>query len=312
MKRNSFFLSVFFSLIITGLFSLQSLSGQAPEHYYDSAINKSGFILKHSLHNIIRNHITRTYDQIWTDFGSTDTDENGKVIDIYAGCDFTFPASQCSGSGTTGQCICYNREHSFPKSWFYEDYPMYTDLFHLYPTEGYTNTRRSNNPYGETNNPTYTSPNGGKLGPSSFPGYSDVVFEPKDEFKGDLARTYFYMATCYENKIEWWSSPMLGGNRYEVFTSWAKELLLKWHRQDPVSAKETKRNEAVFTIQGNRNPFIDHPELVEKIWGKDPRCFTTEEEEAFDPEKVGDLYIDFEIKNESGQTVKSGSVAVPK
>lgn len=107
----------------------------------------------------------------------------------------------------------------------------------------------------------------GKLGTSTFAGYSGKVFEPVDEYKGDFARTYFYMAACYNDRISSWNSDMLAHNNYPVFSSWAVNLLLKWHRQDPVSEKERKRNDAVYAHQRNRNPFIDHPEMAEYIWG---------------------------------------------
>lgn len=146
---------------------------------------------------------------------------------------------------------------------------MYTDLFHLYPVSGYVNSRRNNNPFGEVADPEETFTGGSKLGKCTFPGYTGTAYEPLDEYKGDLARTYFYMATCYHDSIASWESDMLAGNNTDDFSEWAKELLLKWHRQDPVSEKETRRNDSVFVLQGNRNPFIDYPELVEKIWGGD-------------------------------------------
>ena len=112
----------------------------------------------------------------------------------------------------------------------------------------------------------------GRLGTSTFPGYSGTVFEPDDEYKGDFARTYFYMAACYNDKISSWTSgehggKVMAGNNYPVFKTWVVELLMKWHRQDPVSEKETDRNDAVYAHQRNRNPFIDHPELADYIWG---------------------------------------------
>jgi hypothetical protein len=147
---------------------------------------------------------------------------------------------------------------------------MYADLFHLYPTDKYVNAQRADFPYGETNHATTTTyGNGSKKGTCTFPGYSGTVFEVIDEYKGDFARTYFYMATRYEDQIAQWNSPMFAGNSTSVFTTWSVNLLLKWHRQDPVSDKETTRNNAVYTIQHNRNPFIDYPELAELIWGDD-------------------------------------------
>ena len=149
---------------------------------------------------------------------------------------------------------------------------MYTDLFHLIPTDGKVNGMRSNYPYGKVTAPTYTSVNGTKLGPCSYPGYTGVVFEPIDEYKGDVARNYFYMATRYENVISTWhgndpnAEAVLLPNNYPVFETWFLTMLGEWSTADPVSQKEIDRNNAVYAIQNNRNPYIDHPEYVYAIW----------------------------------------------
>ncbi len=243
---------------------------QEPSGYYDDAQGLTGSELKTALFNIITNHTVLDYSDLWTAFESTDVKDDGTVWDIYSNCTFEFGTDQC---GTySAECDCYNREHSFPKSWFNDASPMYTDLFHIYPTDGYVNGRRSNYAYGEVSNPTFTSSNGSKLGPNTFGSYSGTVFEPIDEYKGDLARTYFYMVTCYEDKVAGWETynengdAMLDGTTYPCFEDWALQLLLKWHYEDPVSQKEIDRNNAVYQIQGNRNPYIDHPEYVCMIW----------------------------------------------
>ena len=253
------------------LFILLSISyilfGQVPEQYYKAAHNKSGYELKTALSQIITSgHTTNTYGSLWTHFQTTDKRSDGKVWDMYSDCTFTFGSNQCGNYSKI--CDCYNREHSFPKSWYggSETHPMYADLFHLYPTDGAVNNYRGNYPFGETNGTQY---NISKLGSCTFPGYNGTVFEPADEYKGDFARTYFYVATRYENQIAQWNCPMLAGNSTSVFTTWSIKLLLKWHHQDPVSEKERNRNNAVYSIQKNRNPFIDYPELVEMIWGDD-------------------------------------------
>lgn len=255
---------------------LAPLSAQEPENYYQAAYGKNGYELKSALSEIIRTHRELDYSQLWEAFGDTDADDSGMVTDMYNDCQFVYAEDQC-GSGSSGnaenQCVCYNREHSMPKSWFHDKKPMYTDLFHLYPVSGYINTRRSNYPYGEVEDPTFTSTAGSRLGPCSFPGYSGTVFEPVDEYKGDFARSYFYMATCYEKEAAGWESPMLSGDSRQVFSDWAVELLLAWHELDPVSEKEKERNQAVYDWQGNRNPFIDYPELAGKIWGDDREPF---------------------------------------
>lgn len=275
-------MSFFLLLVGTGTLDC-SVQAQMPENYYGKAYHKSGYALKSALAEIIGSHKQLEYADLWDAYGETDIDSAGYVIDMYNGCQFLYKEDQC-GSGSSGnaenQCVCYNREHSMPKSWFHDGKPMYTDLFHLYPVSGYINTRRNNYPFGEVEDPTFTSTFGSRLGPCSFPGYSETVFEPVDEFKGDFARSYFYMVTCYESKVAGWDSPMLEGSSDQAFTDWAVELLLKWHEEDPVSEKERKRNEAVYLLQGNRNPFIDYPELAEKIWGDDDVPFQGEEDPA--------------------------------
>ena len=253
---------------------------QAPTGYYAAAENKSGEELRTALYNIIKTHTSVSYNDLWQSFYTTDVrPDNGKVWDIYSDRPggtsayyFTFGSDQCGNY--SGEGDCYNREHSVPKSWFGGSVaPMYTDHFHLYPTDGYVNSKRSNLPIGKVTSATWTSTNGSKVGTSNISGYSGQVFEPIDSFKGDFARTYFYMATCYKDKN-------LGVETLSNFTGgdlkpWAKTLLLQWAILDPVSQKEIDRNNAVYQIQHNRNPFIDYPELAEKVFGSDESPFTT-------------------------------------
>lgn len=247
---------------------------QAPAGYYAAAENKSGYALRVALHNIIKNHTTLSYNNLWQSFYTTDKrPDNGKVWDMYSDRPgntpayfFTFGSDQCGNY--SGEGDCYNREHSVPKSWFGGSVaPMYSDLFHLVPTDGYVNSKRSNLPFGNVTSATWTSTNGSKVGTSNISGYSGQVFEPIDSFKGDFARIYFYMAVCYMDKnlgVETQSN-FSGGN----LKPWSKQLLLQWAAMDPVSKKEIDRNNAVWQLQHNRNPFIDHPELAEKIFGND-------------------------------------------
>ena len=243
------------------------------QSYYASADGTMGSALKTAMCVIILPHTQRSYDNLWTDFQSTDVRSDGKVWDMYSNItNFTFGTDQAGSYSKEGDK--YNREHSFPKSWFGEATPMYTDLHHLYPTDGYVNGRRSNYPFGETNGETYKSANGfSKLGTCTYPGYTGTVFEPADEYKGDFARTYFYMVTCYEDQLpSWYSSntearPTLDGKKYPGLSSWQLAMLMEWAKNDPVSDKETARNNAVYAIQNNRNPFIDYPGLEEYIWG---------------------------------------------
>ena len=149
---------------------------------------------------------------------------------------------------------------------------MVTDLFHIVPTDGYVNGQRSSWPFGETSNAQWTSMNGSKRGSNSTSGYSGTIFEPIDEYKGDFARIYFYMATRYENIISSWednsssADAALDGTTFPVFEEWYLNLLLDWHNNDPLSQKEIDRNNAIYDIQNNRNPFVDHEEWVNLIW----------------------------------------------
>ncbi|MBU2652408.1 MAG: endonuclease [Bacteroidetes bacterium] len=259
-----------FYIVIIILIAFQQGIGQIPPGYYDNAAGLNGTMLQEALHDIIDDHTTVTYGELWELFELTDQKPNGKVWDIYSDIpggtppyQYTFITDQCGNYTQEGDC--YNREHSFPKSWFGgEIYPMYSDLFHIYPTDGWVNGQRGNHPYGEVGNASWTSLNSSKLGNCISPGYSGTVFEPIDEYKGDLARGFFYMATrYYEEDITWPGSDMFNGSQPKP---WALELLWDWHMADPVSSKETDRNNTVYDIQGNRNPFIDHPEYVEVIW----------------------------------------------
>ena len=242
--------------------------------YYRAAQGKQGAALKTALCAIVYNRKERSYANLWTDFRSTDKRADGKVWDMYSAVtSYTFGTDQAGTYKKEGDV--YNREHSFPKSWFGGDVmPMYTDLNHLYPTDAFVNGKRSNYPFGETAGESYRSAGAfSKLGRCTCPGYSGTVFEPADEYKGDFARTYFYMVTCYEEKLaDWYSQnsdvrPTLDGKAYPGLSAWQLSMLLKWAAADPVSEKEVQRNSAVYAIQRNRNPFIDYPGLERLIWG---------------------------------------------
>lgn len=242
-----------------------------PSGYYDNCEGKTGEALLTALYQTITNHTTISYNGLWSLYKTSDVDANGKIWDMYSTKRWTPGDDQCGNYSSVGDC--YNREHSFPKSWFNDASPMVSDAFHIYPTDGKVNGQRSNYPFGECANGTYLASNGsvkplGRLGSSTFSGYSGTVFEPDNQYKGDFARTYFYMAACYNDRIANWDSDMLAGNKYPAFSTWAINLLMKWTRQDEVSQKELDRQEAVYAQQHNRNPFIDHPELAEYIWGE--------------------------------------------
>jgi len=249
-----------------------SLFAQIPDGYYSDAEGLTGENLKTELYNIIKDHNSQSYNALWTHFESTDAKDNGKVWDMYSDVpggtppyEYEFGTHQCGNYSAEGDC--YNREHSFPGSWFNDGSPMDTDMFHIVPTDGWVNNKRGNLPYGETSSASWTSENGSKKGSCSYTGYNGTIFEPIDEYKGDFARGYLYMVTRYEGQVGGWSSEMLDGTAYPAFEEWAINMLIEWHNDDPVSQKELDRNNAIHDIQNNRNPFIDHPEYVEDIWG---------------------------------------------
>lgn len=250
--------------LVLPAFIFLGLFGQIPPGYYDNAIGKSDTALQIALHDIIKGHTSISYSGLWTAYQTTDKRIDGKVWDMYSDCNFTFVVDQDQGSSGTSECQVFNREHSFPKSWFNNAAPMESDLFHVVPSDKKVNSIRGNYPYGEVNNPDYTSLNGSKRGTSSTPGYTGVVFEPADEYKGDFARIYFYMAVRYYTEdAAWPGSDMVNGSQLKP---WALLQLYQWHLQDTVSQKEIDRNNAVYQIQGNRNPFIDRPDWVDSLW----------------------------------------------
>ncbi|NME66630.1 hypothetical protein HHU12_01520 [Flammeovirga aprica JL-4] len=260
--------------------------------YYDKANGKEGFSLKTALSEIISaNHTDISYGGLWTLYHTSDDkyQKSETIWDMYSDIpdpenpsvpdgaqpgeyEYTITDDQCGNSGS-GEGYCYNREHVMPQSWFDKEYPMRTDAHHIVPTDAYVNTMRSNNPHGEVATSTWTSKNGSKLGSgTSASGYTGKVFEPIDEYKGDFARMYLYMATRYEDQIGSWvnngqAGTVLDGSSDKVYKEWFLTLMLKWHNNDPVSFKEIDRNEQIFERQGNRNPFIDHPEYANMIWG---------------------------------------------
>lgn len=243
---------------------------QIPPGYYNSAAGLSGNPLKIALHNIIKNHTAISYNTLWTAYQKTDKKANSKVWDMYSDVpagtppyQFTFTTDQCGNYSTEGDC--YNREHSWPQSWFNSVSGPVSDLFHIYPTDGKVNGQRGNFPYGHVTTASWTSQNGGKLGLCSDPGYSQTAFEPIDAYKGDLARSYFYMSTRYYSEDAGWTSSV-ATNKSSILP-WEVNVLLQWHHQDPVSAKEIARNDSVYKLyQHNRNPYIDHPEWADSIW----------------------------------------------
>ncbi len=259
--------------------SLSFLVSAQPANYYNSANGLTGNQLKVALHNIIKGHSSISYSQLWNAFWSTDNKGNGVVWDMYSDrpngnppYTYYLGQDQCGNYNSEGDC--YNREHSWPQSWFNEQTTPRSDLHHIFPTDGFVNGKRANYPFGEVRSATWTSQNGSKLGTCKTPGYSGTVFEPIDEYKGDFARALMYMSVRYYSEDGSWSSSDMT-NKSEI-KKWAIDMLLRWNEQDPVSEKEKERNEVIYNdYQHNRNPFVDHPEYARMIW--DPTWSAVEE-----------------------------------
>ncbi len=230
------------------------------------------------------------YKGLWTAYKETDTDASNNIIDMYSNCRFTYSANQCGNY--KNECDCYNREHSVPKSWFGGGTSnIGSDVFHVVPTDGKVNSFRSNFSFGEVSSgESHGTCNLGSSVASihnskrticaaentnTTCGISRKVFEPADQYKGDFARGYFGIILKWNR-----SKTMTQDGGSEMFNStytksanyglkpYAVALLMKWHRDDPVSQKEIDRNNGIQKTQGNRNPFIDYPYLAEYIWGE--------------------------------------------
>lgn len=237
---------------------------EVPAGYYDACIGKKQSALKSQLYTIIKNHTKISYGSsgTWGAFRDTDVRSDGTVWDIYTD-DYVDMPNSGAASGM-------NIEHTFPKSWWGGGKnDAYCDIMHLMPVNSSVNSRRSNHPYAEVASESWSNSRSKVGSPKSGQGGgASTVFEPDDEYKGDLARTYFYMVTCYQN-LSWQGNGLLtaANGTYPTLQDWAIDMLLDWHRNDPVSQKELDRNDAVYVHQGNRNPFIDYPDMVEYIWG---------------------------------------------
>ncbi|MFV0571419.1 MAG: endonuclease [Xanthomarina gelatinilytica] len=258
---------------------------QIPAGYYSTATG-SGYTLKTQLKNIITNgHSPKTYDQLFdlaTGYRATDVDDfyenDGSVMDMYSenptSTDpynysyYANPSDKCGNYNS--EMDCYNGEHLMPQSVYGSAMPMVGDIHQVIPTDGYVNNGRGSLAFGETNSATTTYMNGSKRGPSSISGYSGTVFEPIDEFKGDIARCLLYFAVRYEDQVDSWSHPMLNGTNNQVYEDWFIALLLDWHNNDAVNQRELNRNNAAYIHQGNRNPFIDNPSYANMIWNPTP------------------------------------------
>jgi endonuclease I len=278
---------------ITLLFLLLSTLGlaQIPSGYYDTANGLNGYLLKSELSTIITNGYNgQSYGALITLYDTSDNDayyDNGTqtntILDMYseipnAADPYNWTIGMSANCGNyNSEADCYNREHIFPQGFFSQNEPMRSDAHHVIPSDGWVNGLRSSFPFGKVNpngtNVT-TTLNGSKKGPSITSGFSGTVFEPIDEFKGDIARMLLYFATRYENNINdsGWdaanasSNNPRDGSSDQFYEQWYINLLLDWHNSDPVSQKEIDRNNDIYVHQNNRNPFIDNPQYVTLIW----------------------------------------------
>ena len=273
MKKTTFSLTLLLILCVVSIWA------QGPNNsgtYYQAANGKKGEALKTALFNIIKNPDVVSYNGLIDAYHKTDTRTDGKIRDWYSNAtNYTWD----DRNGNNREGAGWNREHSVPQSWFSKSNPMRSDIVHVLPTDCYVNNRRSSYPFGEVGNATYTSNNGySKLGSCKTSGYSGTVFEPNDEIKGDIARIYFYMVTCYEDRFTGWTAgsatQVFSSNKYEGLKTWCMDMMMRWSKNDPVDAVETARNNAVQEVQGNRNPYVDYPGLEEYVWG-------SKKEEAF-------------------------------
>jgi len=199
--------------------------------YYQNANGKKAAELKTAFYNIIKNPDVVSYNGLIEAYHKTDTRPDGKVRDWYSNTtDYTWNDRNGNASEGAG----WNREHSIPQSWFNEQSPMKSDIVHVFPTDCYVNGRRSNYPFGEVKNVTYQSNNGYcKLGSCKTEGYTGTVFEPNDEIKGDIARIYFYMVTCYQDRFTNWAKgaqDVFSSDNYEGLKPWCMNMMMRWSR----------------------------------------------------------------------------------
>jgi len=240
--------------------------------YYDGIdFDLVGEPLEMELNALISNNIERiSYDALWEAFNNTDTvfpSCPGTIHDIYSDKCWEYDVEQCGNY--QGEGDCYNREHSWPKSWWGGESAndnAYTDLHHIFPSDGYDNSRRSNYPFGYVipGTSTFNTSNGSQLGECMTKEYGEIMcWEPADSMKGDLARGYFYMSTRY--LLEFNCCDEEGVTDADI-NFWMELTLRKWHDLDPVDEPEMERNNIIYEMyQGNRNPYIDYPIWVHLI-----------------------------------------------
>lgn len=283
MKKHLYILLTFCLFTQVGLANVITGKAAIPDNYYKGVDGKSGADnILNALNAIIDGHTVINYDGLEPYYMQTDF-YSDTLWDMYSTCRFDYEDANKQQSKL---CDGWNKEHVCCQSWLGSG-AMVSDLFNVYPTDARVNNLRSNYPYGEVsgaNGVGITKDDGkhalGKLGTSThgaIPNYSTTsnytdntkrVFEPYDDYKGDFARTFMYMVARYRsNTLNDGNGTAMFVSNKTNFTEYAREMLIRWHRQDPVSLKEIDRNQAVYGIQHNRNPFIDYPDLAEYVWG---------------------------------------------
>lgn len=186
----------------------------------------------------------------------------GKLFDVYSLKCWTTGSSQCGSY--SGEGSCYNREHSWPKSWWgRHQNDAYSDVFHVFPSDGYVNGQRGSYPFGEVASPTFVSSEGHKKGPCTTPGYSGTCFEPTDRVKGLMARGHLYFSLRYMDQLGCCSKDAVFGAAMEP---WTVALMLKWNAAHPVKDWEWEFNQRAQRSQGTRNPFIDFQDLAGQVY----------------------------------------------
>lgn len=254
-----------FATIIVMVGAYITSAAQIPEGYYDSLKGKKGAELKNAVYNIIKDANVLSYGsgygKTWWGFWQTDRTEDGRFIDRYSP-ESIWPQSTSQGAVGAGM----NIEHSFPKSWWGKtENQAYKDLYNLMPCESKINSSKSNYPMGKVVNASIADNGATKVGKGSD---GKNYWEPADEWKGDFARGYMYMATCYKD-LKWTGAGLqiLQQGDYPTLQKWAYELFISWAKADKPTQLEITRNNAVSKIQGNRNPYVDFPNLMEYVWG---------------------------------------------
>ena len=262
-------------LLLIALLGAAGAYAEYNDAYYQAMDGKSKEALKAAAKLCVQNHQTLNYGQLpgywqYTDVYPELVNGCKRWWEMYSDEVCLIQPNQNAFQSFSSYGM--NREHSVPKSWWkynnnVEYTPCYSDMWNLYPSNGAANQAKLNYPFGPTDNPRFD--NGvTKVGPprAGYGGGASNVFEPADEYKGDFARSIFYVATVYDD-IHWTYKYMFVEQAYPTLTPWAMNMLLQWSRKDPVSQKEIERNNLVEQYQGNRNPFVDFPELAEYIWG---------------------------------------------